>query len=95
MYNYIRLLRGFAYVDKRSTLKHGDLIGGIDQDPTEINRWPIDRLEDAKLELSLLRCTYAKHFDVEVWEEYALEYIQVDDDGDIVAYGDYIYAEED
>ena len=95
MYNYIRLLHGFAYVDKRSALKHGDLIGGIDQGPKEIKRWPIDKLEEAKLELSLLKCTYTEHFDIERWEEYALEYIQVGDDGDIVAYGDYIYAEED
>jgi uncharacterized protein (DUF1778 family) len=94
MKNTIILRKGFARLTEHEFKKFvkGDTILGIDRNPEEVKRWPIDQEADAKAELEKHQCKY----DGDGWniEEWALEYCVCDEDGDFVSGSDYEFAEE-
>ena len=97
MFNTIILLRGSArYTNSEyKKFEKGDTIWGNDSDPEELQRWSIDQKEEAQKELSSYSSHYLRYNEhlISV-EEYALEYCEVDEDGDFVCGSDYDLAEE-
>lgn len=100
MLNMVRLLKGEckATNEEMKKFKKGDTIFGNDTDPEELKRWSMEQKEEAKKELSALRCRYARYnehlTDVEV-EEYALEYFEADESGEFVEGSDFELAKMD
>lgn len=96
--NTIRLLHGEcrATNEEMKKFQKGDTIWGNDTDPEELKRWSIEQKEEAKKELSALRCRYVcynEHLtDV---EEYALEFFQSDESGKFVEGSDFELARMD
>lgn len=97
MYNTIRLLQGEANLTSAEYKKFskGDCIWGIDRDPEENKRWPIEQEEEAKAELAKLHCEYKKGIELWYITEYALEYCEIDEDGNWIDGSDYDLAEEE
>ncbi len=71
----------------------GDTIWGADRMPEELKRWSIDDKKLAEAELAKHKCTYKK---ANIWdiEEYALEYCECDEDGELIQGSDFDLAEE-
>ena len=59
-----------------------------------MKRWDITDKEEAKKELSNLRCSYEKDNALYNVTEYALEYCECDENGNFVSGSDYDLAEE-
>ncbi len=95
--NTIILKRGYRRLSIKEHLKfqNGDTIFGENcfDAPEEIKRWDISEKEDALKELAKYKCTY--RFCGGDWEieEYALEFCEVDDDGEFLKGSDYYLAE--
>lgn len=69
-----------------------DLIGSL-VEPTEIGRWNIEEEQEALKELSNFKCTYWKAKELYYVEEFALEYCNCNEDGEIIEGSDYLIAE--
>lgn len=96
--NAIRLLKGERRItnEELKNFQKGDTIWGNDENPEELKRWSIEQEEEAKKELSNLRCKnvrYNEHLtDI---EEYALEFFQADESGEFVEGSDFELARMD
>lgn len=95
MNNTIILLHGISEITNK-----GDAIFGIDSGPQEVKRWPIAQKTDALAELARHRCTYRKMTTfigstVVQADEWALEFCEIDEDGDYIGGSDYELAAED
>lgn len=97
MNNTIRLLRGELRFTEQEykRFQKGDTIFGENVPQEEMKRWSIDKKEEAKAELAKYRCSYGKDYDCHNVTEYALEYSELDEDGEFVNGGDYDLAEEE
>ena len=97
MHNTIILLEGNAELSRREYLKYQkhDTIYGNNSNPRELRRWSIDDYEDAKEELKTYCSTYrCANDDCYIVTEYALEYCETDEDGEILSGSDYDFAVE-
>lgn len=96
MLNTIILQKGTACLSKMEYKKFekGSLIFGENSNPDEIARYSIKEEERAKIELSKYRCEYRKLKEDWYVEEYALEYCELDEDGDFVQGSNYDFASE-
>lgn len=96
MLNMIRLLHGEcrATNEELKKFQKGGTIWGNDTDPEELKRWSMEQKEEAKKELSALRCRYAREHLTDV-EEYALEYFEADESGEFVEGSDFELAKMD
>lgn len=97
MDNTIRLLKGelrFTESEYKEFQK-GDTIFGENVPQEELKRWSIEQKEEAKAELAKYRCAYKKGDSLYDVIEYALEYSELDEDGEFVNGGDYDLAEEE
>lgn len=95
MLNMVRLLKGEcrATNEEMKKFKKGDTIWGSDETPEELKRWTIEEAEEAKKELSALRCRYARYNEhLTDVEEYALEYFKADESGEFVEGSDFDLA---
>lgn len=95
MLNMIRLLYGEcrATNEELKKFQKGGTIWGNDTDPEELKRWSMEQKEEAKKELSALRCRYARYNEhLTDVEEYALEYFEADESGEFVAGSDFDLA---
>lgn len=90
--NTIILLEGTARLTGREMKKFNkyDTILGCDSNPTELKRWSIEQIDEAKAELAKYKCEY----DLSYIAEYALEYCECDEDGEFIQGSDYDFAEE-
>lgn len=98
MLNMIRLLHGECRATNEELKKFhkGDTILGNDTDPEEFKRWKIEEKEEAKKELSALRCRYARYNEhLTDIEEYSLEYFKADESGEFVYGSDFELAKMD
>lgn len=95
-YNTIRLLKGTEYLNTREYKKFnpGDTIWGIDSDAEEISRWRYSEKEKALEALKNYKCSYKEVNGTYDIEEYALEYFNVNEDGEFVDGSDYDLAEK-
>lgn len=95
MNNTIILKKGYARLTNNEYQKFHrfDTIAGTNYIPTEIKRWTIDQIEEAKQGLAKHNCTYKRYNDnlIEI-EEYMLEYCKCDEDGEFVEGSDYDFA---
>ena len=91
MYNTIILLKGKAFLTNREydKFEKGDTIYGTDSNPEEIKRWSIDKKEKAMKELNKHKCLYDTGSNVNLIEEYALEYCECDEDSEFIQGSDY------
>lgn len=96
MNNTIILLKGeLAYsVSEYKEFTKGDTIWGNDSNPTELKRWDISQVKEAKAELAKYNCSYTRATALYWVEEYALEYCECDEDGEFVQGSDFDLAEE-
>ena len=98
MLNMVRLLKGTCRVttEELKKFQKGDAILGNDTDPEELKRWSMEQKEEAKKELSALRCRYARYNEhLTDVEEYALEYFEADESGEFVDGSDFELARMD
>lgn len=98
MLNMIRLLHGEcrATNEELKKFQKGGTIWGNDTDPEELKRWSMEQKEEAKKELSALRCRYARYNEhLTDVEEYALEYFKADESGEFVEGSDFELAKMD
>lgn len=96
--NTIRLLHGEcrATNEEMKKFQKGDTIWGNDTSPEELKRWKFEEKEEAKKELSALRCRYARYNEhLTDVEEYALEFFQADESGEFVEGSDFELARMD
>ena len=97
MYNTIRLLKGRAYLTDNEFEKFDkfDTILGNNSMPTELARWSIDNEITALNALGEFKNIYVKTTHVWFIEEYALEYLECDDNNnEIGMIREYKFAEE-
>lgn len=71
----------------------GNTIWGCDEEPEELKRWSIDQKEEAQTELAKHKCRYFKDTELYYVEEYALDYCECDEDGELASGSDYDFAE--
>lgn len=93
--NAIRLLKGERRItnEELKNFQKGDTIWGNDENPEELKRWKIEEKEEAKKELSNLRCKYVRYNEhLTDVEEYALEYFEADESGEFVEGSDFDLA---
>lgn len=98
MLNMVRLLKGEcrATNEEMNKFQKGDTIWGNDENPEELKRWSMEQKEEAKKELSALRCRYARYNEhLTDIEEYALEFFQADESGEFVEGSDFELARMD
>lgn len=98
MLNMIRLFHGEcrATNEELKKFQKGGTIWGNDTDPEELKRWSMEQKEEAKKELSALRCKYARYNEhLTDVEEYALEYFEADESGEFVEGSDFELAKMD
>lgn len=95
--NTIILLKGELMLPKREykCFEKGSTIWGVDRQPEEIKRWNIEQEQEAKAELAKLRCEYIKRPEMYDITEYALEYCECDEDGELVSGSNFDLAEEE
>lgn len=95
MFNTIILKKGYARLTKKEMAKFDqyDTICGADSEAQELQRWPLEQKEEAEAALAKLRCTY------EAWSEdlteiceYALEYCELDEEGEFENGSDFDFA---
>lgn len=95
-FNTIILLGNKASLTKAEWRKfnEGDLILGVDVDPTEIKCWNIKQEQEAKAELAKYNCSYITDSNPSLVfvEEYALMYCDTDDDGEFIEGADFVFA---
>lgn len=77
----------------------GDAIFGVDSDAQEVKRWPIEQKPAALAELAKHRCSYREMTTftgstVIQADEWALEFCEIDDDGDYISGSDFELAAE-
>lgn len=65
---------------------------GFDPEPQELQRWPISQKAEAVEKLASLRCTIDTTGFYSDIEEYALEYVSCDDDGEFICSDGYDFA---
>ena len=98
-YNTIILLWNKASLTRQEWKKfeEGDLILGIDVNPTELKRWSIEQEAEAKAELAKYKCSYVTDSNPSLVfiEEYALEYCLTDDDGEFIEGSDLVFANKE
>lgn len=96
MYNTIILKKGEARLTYRERKKFtkGDTIWGEDENPEELKRWSIDKVEEAKAELAKYRCSYKQGEQLYYVEEYALDYCECNEEGEFMLGSDFDLAEE-
>ena len=73
----------------------GDTIWGCDENPEELKRWSIDQKEEAQTELAKYKCRYFKGAELYYAEEYALDYCECDEEGEVMFGSDFDLAEEE
>ena len=97
MYNAIILLKGERNLTKKEyeSFSNGDTIWGIDSNPEEIARWGIEDVEIAKAELEKYSCKYIVSGTSYSITEYAIEYCELNSDGEFVSGSDFDLAKED
>lgn len=97
MWNTIILLKGTLKTSPSyyKDFEHGDTIYGLNSEPEELARFSIDEKDKALKELSKHKCTYIKGAEIVYIEEYALQYCNCDEDGDLIDGSDYDLAEND
>ena len=95
-YNTIILLSNKASLTRSEWKKfeEGDIILGIDVNPTELKRWNIEQEAEAKAELAKYECSYVTDSNPSLVfvEEYALEYCFTNDDGEFIEGSDLVFA---
>lgn len=96
--NTIILLHDEALIDrlhrKSVMMEVGNLIGELDRQPEELKRWSIADKEAAYAELDKYKCTIRDAAGGCIFiEEYALEFIEADEDGEFIDGGDLDFAE--
>ena len=96
MYNTIRLLSGCAQLTQKeyAAFSKGDTIFGIDSDTKELRRWSAEQKEAAREKLKKYRCEYIKTGETISITEYALEYFDVDENGEFISGSDFDLAKE-
>lgn len=94
MNNTIILKFGEAELTKKEyeSFSKGDTIFGIDSEPEELKRWNIEQEEEAKAELAKYRCWYRENSESWSVEEYALEYCECNESGELINGSDYEMA---
>lgn len=92
-WNTIIMLKGESVLTYREMreFQKGDTIWGVDRVPQEVRRWEIGEEKAARAALAEKRCSYLDG----CIEEYALQYCDVDENGEFVAGADYDLAEEE
>ena len=92
----VRLLKGYAELTERehAEFTKGDTIYGDGYEPEELQRWNIENEDDALAELGKLECDYYHTNDSWSIVEYALEYCEADEDGDLIGFSDIDMATE-
>lgn len=95
MWNTIILLKGTLKTSLSyfKDFEYGDTIYGLNSEPEELARFSIGEKDKALKELSKHKCTYAKGAEIVYIEEYALQYCNCDEDGDLICGSDYDLAE--
>lgn len=96
MNNTIRLLEGSENltIKEYEKFSKGNTIFGADSDPKELKRWPISEKEEAIEELKKHHCEYDVRADMVFISEFALEFFEVDEDGEFISGSDFDLAEE-
>lgn len=96
MNNTIRLLKGYECLTKKDykNFEKGDTICGLNREPEELKRCPVDQKEEALKELAMYRCKYRKLAELVEITEFALEFFEADEDGDFVSGSDFELAKE-
>lgn len=96
MWNTIILEKGEERLTSNEYKKFekGDTIWGNDNAPKEIKRWSINQKEEAIKELEKYNCSYKKYNQSIIIEEYALNYCNCDENGEMWEGSDYDLAEE-
>lgn len=98
-YNTIILLGNKASLTRQEWKKFEecDLILGVDIDPEELKRWPIEQEAEAKAELEKYKCSYVTDSNPSLVfvEEYALEYCITDEDGEFIEGSDLVFAKKE
>lgn len=97
MNNTIILLKGETRMEPRyyKNFEKGNTIFGLNSEPEELKRWSINDKEEAQKELSKYKCSYKKGRELYYIEEYALEYCDCNEDGEVISGSDYDLAEEE
>lgn len=94
--NTIILLKGYAKLSNTEFKKfnEGDTIYGENSEPIELKRWNISDKQQAIEELKKYNCKYERYNDyIYEVEEYALEYSERGEDGELIDGCDYDLAE--
>lgn len=96
-WNTIIMLKGESVLTYREMreFQKGDAIWGNDSSPKEIGRWKMEDIESARAALAEKKCSYRKGIKDTYIEEYALQYCDVDVNGDFMSGADYDLAEEE
>ena len=76
-------------------MKKAIQVGGCDENPEELKRWSIDQKEEAQTELAKYKCRYFKGAELYYAEEYALDYCECDEEGEVMFGSDFDLAEEE
>lgn len=94
MYNTIRLLHNRVNMttNEYKEFEHGDTIFGVGN-PEVLAKWVIDDIDDAKEELERHYCSAIGGDKYTEVEEYALEYCDMDENGEFECGSDYDLAE--
>lgn len=98
MHNTIILLHGHTHLSTKTELPRfdqGDTIWGIDEDPKEVRRWPIEEEARALAELAKHHCAYDRGREITEIDEWALAYCECDEGGETIVGYDYDLAEDD
>ena len=96
-WNTIIMLKGESILTYREMreFQKGDTIWGVDRVPQEVRRWEIGEEKAARAALAEKKCSYRKGIKDTYIEEYALQYCDVDVNGDFMSGADYDLAEEE
>ena len=96
MFNTIILLKGTETLTKKQfkNFEKGNTIFGLNQEPEELQRWSIEKKDEAEKVLSELKCEYRQLSEGVDITEYALEYCECDKDGEFVQGSDFDLAAE-
>ena len=95
-FNTIILLQNQASLTRPEyeNFNEGDLILGVDIDPTELKMWPIEQEQEARAELAKYNCSYITDSNPNLVfvEEYALMYCNCYDDGEFIEGANFVFA---
>lgn len=95
MNNTIRLLEGYERLTRREykNFSKGDTIWGADSNPKELKRWNVEQEDEAREELKNYKCEYDEGNDIDI-TEYALEFFESDEEGELIRGSDFELADE-